>query len=65
MGTVVKVVEVEDEDIGWRKSYEVRPAVRPQGATLVLVGTPGDDDVAALLGEIPVEGRVSPGDGGP
>lgn len=65
VGTVVKVVEVEDEDIGWRKSYEVRPAVRPQGATLVLVGTPGDDDVAALLGEIPVEGRVSPGDGGP
>jgi rod shape-determining protein MreC len=65
VGTVVQVVEVEDEDIGWRKSYVVRPAVRPESATLVLVATARDDDVAALWGEIPAEGRMSPGDDGP
>lgn len=62
VGTVVQVVEVEDEDIGWRKSYVVRPAVRPGGANLVLVGTAGDDDVAAPYGEIPAESRMSPDD---
>lgn len=56
------VVEVEDADTGWRKSYVVRPAVRPEAATHVLVGTPGDDDVAALWGEIRSGSRVNPDD---
>lgn len=61
IGTVVAVLAAET---GWRKSYAVRPAVRPEGATLVLVGTTGYDDVAALSGEIPDEGRLSPDDDG-
>lgn len=65
VGTVVQVVEVADADIGWRKSYVVRPAVRPESATHVLVGTPGDDDIAALWGEIAPGGRMRPGDDGP
>lgn len=36
------VVGVEDEEPGWRKTYIVRPAVRPESATHVLVGTPGE-----------------------
>lgn len=38
------VVEVEEAETGWRKSYVLRPAVRPEGATHVLVGRrPGSD----------------------
>jgi rod shape-determining protein MreC len=44
------VAGVEDADAGWRKSYVVRPAVRPESATHVLVGTPGVVDVEALWG---------------
>jgi hypothetical protein len=32
------VVGIEDADTGWRKSYLVRPAVRPEAVTYVLVG---------------------------
>ncbi len=38
LGTVVGVEEAEP---GWRKTYIVRPAVRPESVTHVLVGTPG------------------------
>lgn len=31
------VLGIEDADTGWRKSYLIRPAVRPEGATEVLV----------------------------
>jgi rod shape-determining protein MreC len=34
------VVGIEEADTGWRKSYLVRPAVRPEAVTHVLVGTP-------------------------
>lgn len=37
------VVGVEDADAGWRKSYLVRPAVRPEAVTHVLIGTPRAD----------------------
>jgi rod shape-determining protein MreC len=32
------VIGIEEADTGWRKSYLLRPAVRPQGVTHVLVG---------------------------
>jgi rod shape-determining protein MreC len=32
------VVSIQDADTGWRKSYVIRPAVRPEAATHVLVG---------------------------
>jgi rod shape-determining protein MreC len=45
------VVGIEDADTGWRKSYLVRPAVRPEEVTYVLVGAVGDagfDDLSPL-----------------
>lgn len=42
------VAGVEDADTGWRKSYVVRPAVRPEAVTHVLVGLPGDSDIGEL-----------------
>lgn len=36
------VVGIEDADTGWRKSYILRPAVRPEAVRHVLVGTPAD-----------------------
>jgi rod shape-determining protein MreC len=33
------VIGIEEADTGWRKSYLVRPAVRPEAAVHVLVGT--------------------------
>lgn len=33
------IIGIEEADTGWRKSYLVRPAVRPASATHVLVGT--------------------------
>lgn len=32
------VLGIEDADTGWRKSYLIRPAIRPEGVTHVLVG---------------------------
>ncbi len=34
------VVGIDEADTGWRKSYLLRPAVRPEGVTHVLVGLP-------------------------
>ena len=45
LGTVAGVEEAEP---GWRKTYLVRPAIRPEGVTHVLVGTPGDASLAPL-----------------
>lgn len=42
------VAGVEAAEPGWRKSYLVRPAVRPEAATHVLVGTPGDEPLVPL-----------------
>lgn len=43
------VVGIDEADTGWRKSYILRPAVRPEGATHVLVG----------IGEAPTGGDLS------
>lgn len=37
------VIGIEEADTGWRKSYLVRPAVRPEAVTHVLVGVPNED----------------------
>jgi rod shape-determining protein MreC len=42
------VVGIEDADTGWRKSYLVRPAVRPEGVTYVLVGVAGANGLGDL-----------------
>ena len=42
------VAGVEAADTGWRKSYIVRPAVRPVAVTHVRVGGPGADAVGVL-----------------
>lgn len=44
------VVGIEEADTGWRKSYLLRPAVRPEAVTHVLVGIPGEglDDLSPL-----------------
>jgi rod shape-determining protein MreC len=53
------VVGIEEADAGWRKSYLLRPAMRPQSATHVLVGIrrdgAGRGDVTQLWQE-PVNG---------
>ncbi|HUF52116.1 MAG TPA: rod shape-determining protein MreC [Longimicrobiales bacterium] len=35
------VIGIEEADTGWRKSYLIQPAVRPEAATHVLVGVAG------------------------
>jgi rod shape-determining protein MreC len=41
------VIGIEEADTGWRKSYLIRPAVRPEAAVHVLVGTrEGADDLS-------------------
>lgn len=50
------VVGIEEADTGWRKSYLVRPAVRPESMTHVLVGIPGEeglDDLTPLWTSAP------------
>jgi hypothetical protein len=46
------VVGIEEVDTGWRKSYLIRPAVRPEAAMHVLVGVRkdlgGDGDLTPL-----------------
>jgi rod shape-determining protein MreC len=37
--TIGTVIGIEEADTGWRKSYLIRPSVRPEAATQVLVGT--------------------------
>lgn len=56
------VLGIEDADTGWRKSYLIRPAVRPEGLTHVLVGLKGEGkDVAKLWNNtLPVDsGRIA------
>lgn len=51
------VVEVEEAETGWRKSYVLRPAVRPEGATHVLVGRrPGTDADLSRLWNVASDG---------
>jgi rod shape-determining protein MreC len=56
------VVGVEDAEPGWRKSYIVRPAVRPEAATHVLVGVPGERMEPLWDGDArgPEAGRAEP-----
>jgi rod shape-determining protein MreC len=44
------VLSIDEADTGWRKSYLMRPAVRPEVATHVLVGVniPGASDFSAM-----------------
>lgn len=42
------VLGIEEADTGWRKSYLIRPAVRPEAVVHVLVGTGRQQDVSAL-----------------
>jgi len=37
--TIGTVIGIEEADTGWRKSYLIRPAVRPESVSQVLVGT--------------------------
>jgi rod shape-determining protein MreC len=40
------VVGIDEADTGWRKSYIIRPAVRPEAARHVLVGTGRSSDLS-------------------
>lgn len=42
------VLGIEEADTGWRKSYLVRPAVRPEAARVVLVGIKGGGDMSEI-----------------
>jgi rod shape-determining protein MreC len=44
------VIGIEDADTGWRKSYLMSPAVRPEAVTYVLVGVPerAENDLGPL-----------------
>ncbi len=52
-----EVVQIEDADTGWRKSYILRPAVRPEAATQVLVGTGEDAADLSEVWEVPPAGK--------
>jgi rod shape-determining protein MreC len=59
------VLGIEEADTGWRKSYLVRPAVRPEAATQVLVGVgaPSRADMSELWQvTAPADTLVFPGD---
>jgi len=43
------VAGIDDADTGWRKSYVVRPAARPEGLVHVLVGVGGAGDLTPLF----------------
>jgi rod shape-determining protein MreC len=40
------ILGIEDADTGWRKSYLIRPAVRPEAASQVLVGISAAGDLS-------------------
>lgn len=42
------VLGIEEADTGWRKSYMIRPAVRPEAVIHVLVGISRDEDISRL-----------------
>lgn len=54
-----RVVGIENADTGWRKSYFLEPAIRPEAVSHVLVGleSSGSDDLSALW---QVAGEVTP-----
>lgn len=61
------VVGIEEADTGWRKSYLVRPAVRPESMTHVLVGIPdeeGLDDLTPLWTSAPAMPDTTAAEGG-
>lgn len=63
------VANIESADTGWRKSYVIRPAVRPEAAAQVLVGLAGSgsDDLSVaweLEQPEPDTLAVTPGEGG-
>jgi rod shape-determining protein MreC len=39
-----EIASIENADTGWRKSYVIRPAVRPEAAAQVLVGLAGSGE---------------------
>lgn len=46
------VIEIEEADTGWRKSYLLRPAVRPEAAAHVLIGKRTEGGAVTDLSEI-------------
>jgi rod shape-determining protein MreC len=59
------IVSIQDADTGWRKSYLVRPAVRPESAVQVLVGLAGSGSTdLAELWEV-TAARTQPASPGP
>jgi len=57
------VVGIEDADTGWRKSYLIRPAVRPEGVSHVLVAVRGEGVDLAGVWNVPAPaGATQPGD---
>jgi rod shape-determining protein MreC len=42
------ILGIEEADTGWRKSYVIRPAVRPESVVHVLIGTSRDADISRL-----------------
>ncbi|MEJ2679703.1 MAG: rod shape-determining protein MreC [Gemmatimonadota bacterium] len=60
------VVGVEEAETGWRKSYIVRPAVRPAAVTHVLVGiSTRATDLSRLWNVAPADSTHGEGDGAP
>ena len=63
-----EVVGIEDADTGWRKSYVLRPAVRPESAVAVLVALATGGDLSDLWRGpgpgLPAPQQRAPGPGG-
>jgi rod shape-determining protein MreC len=58
------VIGVEEAETGWRKSYVVRPAVRPAAVTHALVGIgTRDSDLSRLWNVAPADSAEEEGDG--
>ncbi len=55
------VIGIEEADTGWRKSYLVKPSIRPEAVTHVLVGIspPGSDLSRVWLGTLPDSGAAA------
>jgi rod shape-determining protein MreC len=61
------VIGIEEADTGWRKSYLLRPAVRPEVATTVLVATTDQSgsDLSQLWHVTPAKPPAAPPDSAP
>lgn len=55
------VVGIRDADTGWRKSYLIRPAVRPETARQVLVAVAPAGGLDLTTAWLPGAGRIRPG----